>query len=233
VESEAVRLKRRYSYWSDIREGWAYIISHRPVAVILGVNILWASGGGAMNLISDRLGGIVFAGRNGISGDAAVAALYFASGMGLFVGMMIARRVGAYFDFKNKTASFIGWGLFIQGWFFAFMGAMPNLWLACLLLFISRVILGAEYAVQETLLMRLVPDFLRGRVSTTDRATEILIWSLSTAVAGWSLSFITPRMLTAFSGLLSSTAGLAWLLLFFAGKLGLPERVAVTGQNQS
>ena len=30
--------------------------------------------------------------------------------------------------------------------------------------------------------MRLVPDNLRGRVSTTDRAGEMMIWSLSTAV---------------------------------------------------
>ena len=37
-------------------------------AAILGVNILWATGGGATNLIADRLGGIVFAGEGGISG---------------------------------------------------------------------------------------------------------------------------------------------------------------------
>ncbi len=55
--------------------------------------------------------------------------------------------------------------------------------------------------------MRLVPDNLRGRVSTTDRAAEMMIWAFSTAVAGWSLHLITPRTLTVFSGLLSGTAG--------------------------
>src|SRR5215470_13316932 len=84
----------RRSYWSDIREGWSYIISHGPVAAILGINILWALGGGAINLILDRLGGVVFAGPNDINGDSAVAAFYFANGLGLFLGMMIARRVG-------------------------------------------------------------------------------------------------------------------------------------------
>ncbi len=34
--------------------------------------------------------------------------------------------------------------------------------------------LGAEFGVQDTLLMRLVPDKLRGRVLTTDRASELL-----------------------------------------------------------
>jgi hypothetical protein len=35
--------------------------------------------------------------------------------------------------------------------------------------------------------VRLLPDNLRGRVITTDRATEMLIMTFSTAVAGWSL----------------------------------------------
>jgi len=213
------------SYWSDIREGWSYIISHAPVATILVTNVLWATGGGAINLISDRLGGIVFAGERGISGDSAVAALYFASGLGLFIGMMIARRVGSHFEFLGRTVGFIGWSLVVQGLLCALIGLMPGLWLACLVLFLSRIVLGAEFAVQETLLMRLVPDKLRGRVGTTDRATELLIWSLSTSVAGYSLRAITPRTLTVICGLLSGSAGIMWLILFASGKVRLPRRL--------
>lgn len=223
--SEATTSARRVSYWSDIRQGWSYILSHGPVAAILAVNILWATGGGATNLIADRLGGIVFAGEGGISGDSAVAALYFASGVGLFLGMMLARRVGTYFEGVGRTAAFIGWALVVQGILFASIGVMPTLWLACLLIFLSRVLLAAEFAVQETLLMRLVPDHLRGRVSTTDRAAEMLIWSFSTAIAGWSLRSITPRTLTVIAGLLSTSSGLVWLSLFAARRLQLPGSV--------
>jgi MFS family permease len=213
-------------YWTDIREGWSYVITHAPVATILLVNIVWAIGGGAINLITDRLGAFVFARQNGFSADAAIGALYFANGLGLFVGMMIARRVGAYFHMKNRTIGYIGWSLFIQGIFFALMGVMPTLLLASLMLFISRVLLGAEFAVQETLLMRLVPDYLRGRVSTTDRAGEMMIWSLSTAVAGWSLYHITPQALTVVSGLLSGVAGVLWLVLFATRSVRLPRRLS-------
>jgi MFS family permease len=221
-------------YWADIREGWSYIIRHAPVATILTTNIIWATGGGAISLISDRLGGIVFAGEGGISGDAAVAAFYFAAGMGLFIGMMIARRVGAYFQTRGRTIAFMGWALIVQGLLFALVGIMPGLWLACSLLFISRVLLGAEYAVQETLLMRLLPDNLRGRVSTTDRAAELLVWSLSTAVAGWSLKAISPRTLTVTAGLLSATSGIFWLVLFATRKIRLPRKFAAlkAGQEQ-
>jgi predicted MFS family arabinose efflux permease len=200
-------------YWTDIREGWSYIVRHAPVATILLVNIVWAIGGGAINLILDRLGAFVFAPKSELLPDEAIGVLYFANGLGLFVGMMIARRVGMYFQMKSRTIGYIGWSLFVQGIFFALMGVMPTLWLASLMLFFSRVLLGAEFAVQETLLMRLVPDNLRGRISTTDRAGEMMIWSLSTAVAGWSLYHISSQTLTIVSGLLSGVAGVLWLFL--------------------
>ncbi|HVQ38996.1 MAG TPA: hypothetical protein VMS31_15775, partial [Pyrinomonadaceae bacterium] len=205
-------------------EGWKYIVNHAPVATILLINILWATGGGAINLVSDRLGGIVFAGEHGISGDSAVALFYFAAGLGLFIGMMIARRVGAFFELQGRIVGFIGSGLLIQGCLFALIGVMPSLWLACLFILLSRIVLGVEFAVQETLLMRLVPDKLRGRVGTTDRATELLIWSLSTAAAGWSLRLITPRTLTVIAGLLSASSGIVWLVLFASGRVRLPRR---------
>jgi Na+/melibiose symporter-like transporter len=230
IEAKAKTTKRRGGYWSDIREGWSYIVHNRAVAMILGANILWATGGGAINLIADRLGALVFASENGVSPDSAVAALYFAGGLGLFGGMMIARRVGGFFELKGGTIGFIGWSLVVQGIIFAFMGLMPTLWLAGLMLFLSRVLLGAEFAVQETLLMRLVPDNLRGRVSTTDRASELLIWSLSTAAAGWSLHTITPRTLTIISGLLSGTAGVVWLMLFGLQLVRLPKRLSALAE---
>ena len=226
VASEDLSRKVYSGYWTDIREGWSYIVSHAPVATILAANIVWALGGGAINLISDRLGALVFAGENGISPDSAVAALYFASGMGLFLGMMIARRVGIYFEMKRQTIGFIGWSLVAQGIVFALTGLMPSLWLACLMIGVSRVILGAEFAVQEALLMRLVPDNLRGRVSTTDRAGELLIWSISTGAAGWSLHWIGSRTLTVICGLLSGTAGVMWLVLFATRRVRLPKRLA-------
>lgn len=213
-------------YWTDIREGWAYIVTHAPIATILLVNIVWAIGGGAINLILDRLGAFEFASKSGLRPDAAIGVLYFANGLGLFVGMMIARRIGIYFHMKSRTIGYIGWSLFVQGIFFALMGVMPTLLLASLCLFASRVLLGAEFAVQETLLMRLVPDKLRGRVSTTDRAGEMMIWSLSTGIGGWSLYHISSQTLTIVSGLLSGVAGLLWLVLFATRTVRLPRRLS-------
>ena len=212
-------------YWSDVREGYSYIVKHSVVATLISTNIIWAIGGGASNLVADRLGALVFAKDNPASQDAAVAALYFAAGVGLFFGMLFARRAGAYFELKQKTIGFIGWSLVIQGILFGLAGFMPTLWASCLLFMVARLILGAEYAVQDTLLMRLLPDNLRGRVITTDRASEMLIMTFSTALAGWSLHWITPRTLTVLSGFLSGLSGLTWLVLFSTQAVRLPRRL--------
>jgi hypothetical protein len=72
-------------------------------------------------------------------------------------------------------------------------------------------------------MMRMLPDGLRGRVFTTDRAAEILVMSISLMASGWSLRAISPRTLTIISGLLSASPGVMWLLLFALGKLRLPR----------
>jgi MFS family permease len=233
AQGEARKERGRSSFWRDMREGWSYIATHKPVAAIMLVNILWATGGGAINLITDRLGGVVFAGQGGLQGDAAVAAFYAAAGAGLFLGMMLARRVGAHLEMRRATAPFIGWTLLAHGLLFALMGLMPDIWWACALMLVSRVLLGVEFAVQETLLMRLVPDGLRGRVSTSDRAMEIFVISVSTGLAGWSLHAISPRALTVVSGLLSATPGIVWLVLIASRRLAVPELSAKEETEES
>jgi MFS family permease len=123
------------------------------------------------------------------------------------------------------VATFIGWGIIVHGVLFALAGLMPTLWLASLMILLSRVVIGVEFAVQDTLLLRLLPDGLRGRVMTTDRAAEVAVVSLSGIASGWLLTGpLTPRGLTVLSGLLSAAPGLIWLLLFAAKKLALPAR---------
>lgn len=206
----------------DVREGWTYIVRHPLVATLIGVNVLWATGGGAGNLVYDRLGSIVFAGSG--SADANIALFFFAVGAGLFVGMMLARRVGVHVELRGATVAFMGWTIIAHGLFFALAGLMPKLWLSASMLFMSRMIIGVEFAIQETLIMRLLPDNLRGRVFTTDRAAEVFVMSLSAIVAGWSLHAISPRTLTVISGLMSATPGVMWLALFASGRLRLPAK---------
>jgi MFS family permease len=200
------------SVFADMKEGWRFIKNQPLVLTIILVNIFWAVGGGALNLIAERFGGVVFAGQNGLSPDAGVAILYTATGAGLFIGMMIAHRTDAFIRRHNLLVPFIGWALIAHGILYAVGGYMPNIWLVAFFMLISRLLLGVEYAVQEAILIKEIPDGLRGRVITTDRAFEIAVFSVSSALAGWSLSVISVQFLTVISGLLSALPGIYWLV---------------------
>lgn len=215
--------KQRVKIHADMKEGWLFILKTPLVGTILLVNILWATGGGMTNLISDQLGSIVFTDDGLLKGERAIAALYTAAGIGLFIGMLLARRVGTFVEVRRLTVPFIGWTLILHGVIFGVVGYVSSIWIACILYIISRALLGVEYAVQETLLIRSVPDRLRGKVGTTDRAAEFFVMSVATYVAGKSLHFINPSQLTLIAGLLASLPGAIWLLLFASGKLKMPD----------
>ena len=209
---EEEKVKERESFWFELKEGVRYAIGNRFAFTILIMNVIWATGGGAINIIFERMGGVYYAGIESWNPDVAVAIMWTAAGFGLFLGMMIARRTSIYLDRKDSVRSFVGWALVVHGVMFAAAGFMPSLWLFALLTFVSRSIVGVEYAVQETMFQRSLPDHIRGRISTLDRGAELTMFSLSSYVGGELMYYITPQTLTVFSGLLAGTAGLVWFV---------------------
>lgn len=210
----------RGAFMTEVRAGLAYIWATPFVRAIILVNIGWATGGGMNNLLLDRIGGGEFAG--GGRGDWSVAALYTAAGVGLFIGMMLARRAGAWANNERRAALLIGVALLAHGLCWAAGGLMPTLLAMSALLVASRTILGAEFGVQETLMMRVIPDEYRGRVFTTDRALELTTMTLAMIIAGFLLRWFTPRTMMLVSGLLSASPGLFWLLALWRKRLSVP-----------
>jgi MFS family permease len=197
---------------TELKEGFHYTVKNHFALTILLMNIIWATGGGAINVIFERMGGIVFAERENWNPDLAVALLWTASGFGLFLGMLAAHRVSNYLDRKNSHSSFIVWTLIVHGILFAIAGYMPTLWLFMFFCFVSRAIVGVEYAVQETMFQRSLPDYIRGRISTLDRGAEMTIFGLSSYFSSELMYYISPQMLTVISGVLSASAGILWFV---------------------
>ncbi|MEP6789292.1 MAG: MFS transporter, partial [Acidobacteriota bacterium] len=169
----------RESFITELREGFRYAIKNHFAFTILIMNVIWATGGGSINIIFERIGGVYFAATEGWNPDVAVALLWTATGLGLTLGMLIAHRTSIYLDRKNRNRSFIGWTLIIHGILFSTAAFMPKLWMFSVVVFISRAIVGVEYAVQETMFQRSLPDFIRGRISTLDRGAELTMFGLS------------------------------------------------------
>ncbi|MCI0525145.1 MAG: MFS transporter [Acidobacteria bacterium] len=222
AKGEGPIIQSRNPFLTDVREGLAYI-RHTPfVRAVILVNVGWATGGGMNNLIFDRISRHELVTVAGDRGDWNLAALTTAAGAGLFIGMMLARRAGAWASEERRASHFIGWSLLVHGLCFATAGLMPSLILMSLWLAASRLVLGAEFGVQETLMMRVIPDEYRGRVFTTDRALELTAMMLSMIVAGWMLMWASPRAMMVVSGLLSASPGLVWLLAMWRTRFSVP-----------
>lgn len=207
-EDETAR-REKESFMTEMKEGMRYTVVNRFALTILLMNIIWATGGGATFLVFEGLAAKVFSNPDR-SADFVVAFLMTANGIGLTVGMLIAHRVGSLVERLRVERSFIGWALLAHGVLFALAGSMPTVILASVFIILSRVVVGAEYAVQETIFQRGLPDYIRGRITTLDRGAEITIFSLSSYLAGVSLNFISAPLLTAISGLLAGGSGLIW-----------------------
>lgn len=212
AEIEEQNKPPRESFLTELKEGLYYTTKNHFALTILLMNVIWATGGGAVNIVFERLGGIYFAAKEDWQPDLAVALLWTAAGLGLTLGMLIAHRTEAILDRRKSHNSFIIWTLLIHGVLFAIGGYMPNLWLLAFFVFVSRAIIGVEYAVQETMFQRSLPDYIRGRISTLDRGAEMTIFGLSSYFAGEAMYYISPQILTAISGLLSASAGIVWLI---------------------
>lgn len=211
-EPETAERAGRASFITELREGLHYAATNHFALTIILMNVIWAVGGGAINIVFERMGGVVFAEGEGWNPDLAVSLLWAASGLGLFFGMMIAHRTSIYLDRRNSHYQFIGWTLLIHGVLFAVAGVVPNLWLFMFFAFISRMIIGVEYAVQETLFQRSLPDYIRGRISTLERGAELTMFGLSSWVSSALVYGVSAEVLTIFSGLLAGSAGIVWFV---------------------
>lgn len=211
-EPETAERAGRESFVTELKEGLHYAATNHFALTIILMNVIWAVGGGAINIVFERMGGVVFVEREGWNPDVAVALLWTASGLGLFAGMMIAHRTSIYLDRKNTNYKFIGWTLIIHGVLFAVAGVVPSLWLFMFFTFISRAIIGVEYAVQETLFQRSLPDYIRGRISTLERGAELTMFGLSSWISSALVYGVSAQTLTIFSGLLAGSAGIVWFI---------------------
>jgi MFS family permease len=209
---KAATTESRGSFLTELREGFRYSFTNHFALTIFLMNMIWATGGGAVNIIFERLGGVHFAQTEGWNPDVAVAMLWTATGFGLTFGMLIAHRTSVQLDLRKINREFIGWSLLVHGILFSVGGFMPTLWLFAIIVLVSRAIVGVEYAVQETMFQRSLPDYIRGRISTLDRGAELTVFGLSSYISGGLMYYITPQTLTLFSGLLSAMAGVVWFI---------------------
>lgn len=211
-ERETAERAGQEPFLTELKQGIHYAATNHFALTIILMNVIWAVGGGAINIVFERMGGVYFVEKEGWNADVAVALLWTASGFGLFLGMMIAHRTAIILDRRDINYHFIGWTLIVHGVLFAVAGVVPSLWLFMFFAFISRMIIGVEYAVQETLFQRSLPDYIRGRISTLERGAELTMFGLMSWLSSVAIYGVSAQALTIFSGLLAGSAGIVWFI---------------------
>jgi MFS family permease len=210
ASDDELKKENRAGFFTEAKEGFRFTFNNRLAATIILLNIFWAIGGGVSYIVAERLGGISFATREGWDPNWALGFLISAAGLGLFIGMLLSHRVGTFVENNKLTYHFIGWTVVVHGVLYSLGGLMPTLWLVGLMFMFSRMIIGAEYGLQETLLQRSIPDRIRGRVLTLDRGAEIAVFSLSGFLGGYAMRYISPEALAIIAGVFAGSAGIIW-----------------------
>lgn len=215
TEAEVVRP------WREYTEGLKYM---RGAPLILGIaviNIGWATGGGAAQILFSLFGEIVFN-----RGAAGIGQIWGCAGVGLLAG-------GAFGHWFGKHASFTAYkraitvAYIVHGGAYVLFSQAQQYWLALVFIALSRAAVAVSSVLNMSQLLRHVSDEYRGRVFST---LESLTWStmmVSMTAAGIASSAYSPRTIGAWSGVLSSTTALAWGLLNWTGRLPEPKAVGV------
>ncbi|MCC7174488.1 MAG: MFS transporter [Bryobacterales bacterium] len=225
TETEVVRP------WNEYMQGLRYMGRTPLVIGIAVINIGWASGGGAAQILFSLFGEIVF-GR----GAAGIGTIWSFAGLGLIVGGLIGHRLGRRLSFRAYKWT-IAAAYVVHGGAYVVFSQMQQYWAALLFIAISRAGVAVSSVLNFAQLLRHVPDEYRGRVFAT---LESMTWStmmLSMMGAGLASGSMSPRTIGLWSGVLSSSTALFWIGLHAFGRLpepaleGVePEEVEVHGQ---
>jgi predicted MFS family arabinose efflux permease len=182
----------------DLREGVRYVASHRRVRALLAVKASFGLTLGGVLVLLAYFGEKVFARGNG----AGIAMLWTARGVGSFAGPFAAFRLAGT-DERGLRRSISGAFALLATCYVAF-GLSPSIGYAAVALAIANGGGSILWTSGSTLLQRLVPDAVRGRVAAAELGGFMLTLSASTLATGLLLDRgVPPRALMAACGLVA------------------------------
>lgn len=147
----------------------------------------------------------------GAEGSISVGLLYGAHGLGALAGATFTGRF-----FRNQSLDpvrVILWAFVLRSICFLLWGASPNIWLAALAIMSVTACGSLLWVMSTTLLQRLTPDEIRGRLFALEYMALTLtmaacIWAIGLALDDWQLSAPLTTMATA---AVAALIALAWL----------------------
>ncbi len=210
TETEVVRP------WHEYLEGLRYM---RQTPLIIGlavINIGWATGGGAAQILFSLFGEVVFK-----RGAAGIGTIWSFAGVGLVLGGVLGHWLGRRLSFGGYKWT-ISVCYVIHGGAYVLFSLMERYWAALAFIALSRAAVAVSSVLNFGQLLRHVSDEYRGRVFST---IESMTWStmmVSMMAAGIASESVSPRVIGVWSGVFSSSTALFWSWLNLAGRLPEP-----------
>jgi predicted MFS family arabinose efflux permease len=182
----------------DLREGVRYVAAHRRVRALLAVKASFGLTLGGVLVLLAYFGEKVFAHGNG----AGIAILWTARGIGSFAGPFAAFRISGTDDRGLRRG--IGGAFALLAICYVAFALSPGIGWAAVALAAANAGGSILWTSGSTLLQRLVPDAVRGRVAAAEMGGFMLTLSASTLSTGLLLDRgVPPRALMAACGLVA------------------------------
>jgi MFS family permease len=208
--------QRREGGLTQYRDGLRYMRGSPLVFGIAMLNVGWASGGGAAQILFSLFGEKVFN-----AGPVGIGVIWGFAGVGLLIGGAIAYRLGKHISFVQykRTIAIV---YVIHGGAYILFSQMPTIAWACVFILISRAAVAVSAVLNFSQLLRHVEDRFRGRVFAT---LESLQWStmmISMMAAGAATIAYSPRTIGAWAGAVTSMTAIFWTWANWTGRLTEP-----------
>jgi MFS family permease len=207
--------------WHEYVEGLRYMRSVPLILGLLMVNIGWATGGGAAQILFSVFGELVFN-----RGPAGLGMIQGCAGVGLVCGGALAYTIGKRLSFKNYKRTIVLCYILHGGSYILFSQMRVFRW-ALVFIGLSRAAVGVSSTLNMWQLLRVVPDGLRGRVFATLESTQWSVMMMSMMAAGIASQYWDPRTIGAIAGALSSTTAIFWGWAHWTGRLPEPVQEGV------
>ncbi|HUI56032.1 MAG TPA: MFS transporter [Bryobacteraceae bacterium] len=207
--------------WHEYAEGLRYM---KSVPLILGlamVNVGWATGGGAAQILFSVFGELVFN-----RGPYGLGLIWGFAGVGLLCGGGLAYNFGRRLSFVNYKRAIVVCYIVHGGSYILFSQVKGFYW-ALVFIGLSRAGVGFSSVMNMSQLLTHVPDSFRGRVFATMESTTWSVMMVSMALAGVASQYWDPRTIGAISGVLSSTTAIFWGWANWTGRLPEPAKEGV------
>lgn len=208
-------LRQRGHFLRDLTDSYRYM-RHTPLMVGIAIGLVgWASGGGAAQILFTLFGEIVFN-----RGPAGMGILWGFAGVGLVLGGLLGHYLGRRLSYGAYLHA-VWIGYFIHGAAYVLF-SLGNFLNAIIFITLSRVAVGANNVQNRTMLLRHVPDELRGRVFTAMDAILNTTMLLSLTIASYATGYFSPRSIALVAGIFSTLSAVPWAWMTFTGRLPAP-----------